>query len=128
MIYYRLRGHELQNDVIRWYRCFTPIYIIIGQTKSLAEETTVESSVEKGIASGNTLSARSAGFRMVRALSMEPLTEKEKKTSGEADHFRSVKQRKGMYPRWGLLTGVRPRKSLIPFFLKAKVMKNVCVI
>ena len=88
MIYYRLRGHELQNDVQTMVQVFYPNLHYYRTEEISAEETTVESSVEKGIASamlyrrGAQVSAWSGTF-----------DRKRKKTSGEADHFRSVKQR-----------------------------------
>ena len=89
MIYYRLRGHELQNDVQTMVQVFYPNLHYYRTEEISAEETTVESSVEKGIASamlyrrGEQVSAWSVPYT-------EPLTEK---TSGEADYFRSFEQR-----------------------------------
>lgn len=51
MIYYRLRGHELQNDVQTMVQVFYPNLHYYRTEEISAEETTVESSVEKGIAS-----------------------------------------------------------------------------
>ena len=78
MIYYRLRGHELQNDVQTMVQVFYPNLHYYRTEEISDEETTVESSVEKGIASamlyrrGEQVSAWSVPYA-------EPLTEKEKK-------------------------------------------------
>ena len=46
MIYYRLRGHELQNDVQTMIQVFYPNLHYYRTEEISAEETTVESSVE----------------------------------------------------------------------------------
>lgn len=109
MIYYRLRGHESQNDVQTMVQVFYPNLHYYRTEEISAEETTVESSVEKGIASamlyrrGEQVSAWSVPYT-------EPLTEKEKKRLVKLTIFALLSRETGMYPRWGLLTGVRPAK------------------
>lgn len=109
MIYYRLRGHELQNDVQTMVQVFYPNLHYYRTEEISAEETTVESSVEKGIASamlyrrGEQVSAWSVPYT-------ETLTEKEKKRLVKLTIFALLSRETGMYPRWGLLTGVRPAK------------------
>lgn len=127
MIYYRLRGHELQNDVQTMVQVFYPNLHYYRTEEISAEETTVESSVEKALLRQCFIGVEAA----VSAWSvpyMEPLTEKEKKRLVKLTFSALLSRETGMYPRLGLLNRVRPAKSLIPFFLKAKVMKNVCVI
>ena len=108
MIYYRLRGHELQNDVQTMVQVFYPNLHYRTEEIS-AEETTVESSVEKGIASAM-LYRRGAQVSAWSVPYMEPLTEKEKKRLVKLTIFALLSRETGMYPRWGLLTGVRPAK------------------
>ena len=77
MIYYRLRGHELENDVQTMVQEFYPNLHYYRTEEISAEETTVESSVEKGIASAM-LYRRGAQVSAWSVPYMEPLTEKEK--------------------------------------------------
>ena len=109
MIYYRLRGHELQNDVQTMVQVFYPNLHYYRTEEISAEETTVESSVEKGIASAM-LYRRGAQVSAWSVPYMEPLTEKEKKRLVKLTIFALLSRETGMYPRWGLLTGVRPAK------------------
>uniref|UniRef100_UPI002ED48265 hypothetical protein n=1 Tax=Anaerotignum sp. TaxID=2039241 RepID=UPI002ED48265 len=109
MIYYRLRGHELQNDVQTMVQVFYPNLHYYRTEEISAEETSVESSVEKGIASAM-LYRRGAQISAWSVPYMEPLTEKEKKRLVKLTIFALLSRETGMYPRWGLLTGVRPAK------------------
>lgn len=109
MIYYRLRGHELQNDVQTMVQVFYPNLHYYRTEEISAEETTVESSVEKGIASAM-LYRRGAQVSAWSVPYAEPLTEKEKKRLVKLTIFALLSRETGMYPRWGLLTGVRPAK------------------
>ena len=95
MIYYRLRGHELQNDVQTMVQVFYPNLHYYRTEEISAEETTVESSVEKGIASAM-LYRRGGQVFAWSGPYTEPFTEKTKKPLVKMTLFSLLMREKGM--------------------------------
>ena len=109
MMYYILRGHALQNDVQTMIQVFYPNLHYYQTEEISAEETTIESSVEKGIASAM-LYRRGKKAAAWAIPYHQPLTEKECKRLVKLTIFALLSAQTGKRPQWGLLTGVRPAK------------------
>lgn len=109
MIYYILRGHELQNDVQTMIQVFYP-NLHYQQTEQVPDAgRTVESVLENGTVSAALYQdGQKTGAWSVPCEA--DMTEKEEKRLVKLAILRLLEKETGWMPQWGLLTGVRPAK------------------
>ncbi len=119
MIYYALRGHELQNDVQTMIQVFLPNRHYL-RTEEVTGEITVLSSMEKGIASAMLYRRGEKTAEWSMPYGDEALTDKEQKRIVKRTIYELLRAETGIRPQWGLLTGVRPAKLISTMLAEGK--------
>lgn len=125
MIYYVLRGHELQNDVQTMIQVFLANRHYT-RVEEVTGEITVVSRMEKGIASAMLYRRKEKAAEWSMPYEEKNLTEKEQKRVIKRTIYELLKEETGIRPQWGLLTGVRPAK-LVSILLEEGKSDEECM-
>ncbi len=118
MIQYILKGHEMQNDVQTMIQVFYP-NLHYYRTEEVSEQITVKSVLQKGIAAAM-LYCRGRKKAEWSIPYQEPCTDKEVKRLVKMTIFALLSRETGYYPKWGILTGVRPAKIVNTLLAEGK--------